>query len=111
MNRRKCSIEGCDAPHERHGFCAKHAQRFMRYGDPLFVTEKEIAVDKMRQSLARNHPANPNTYKKFYGKHIHRIVAEEKSTQDIMKKIHIEKEIKRGIWQINMEPQFLSPGE
>ncbi len=39
------------------------------------------------------------------------IVAQQKSTQDIITKIHIENEIKRGIWQINMEPQFLSPGE
>lgn len=34
MAKRTCSIDGCDAPHDSHGMCGKHAQRVRRYGDP-----------------------------------------------------------------------------
>lgn len=32
---RICSVEGCGKPHHAHGFCAVHAERFRRLGDPL----------------------------------------------------------------------------
>ena len=39
LRRRKyppvCSIDGCDEPHHAHGYCAAHATRFVRWGDPL----------------------------------------------------------------------------
>ena len=31
---RKCDVEGCDNKHSGKGFCAKHYQRWLRYGDP-----------------------------------------------------------------------------
>lgn len=33
--RPPCSIPGCDRPHVWHGYCSRHYQRFLRYGDPL----------------------------------------------------------------------------
>ncbi len=32
---RICDVEGCGLRHNSHGFCQKHALRFLRYGDPL----------------------------------------------------------------------------
>lgn len=29
-----CSLAGCDEPHRRHGYCEKHAYRFLKYGSP-----------------------------------------------------------------------------
>jgi hypothetical protein len=32
---RICSVDGCGKPHHAHGYCAVHAARFARLGDPL----------------------------------------------------------------------------
>jgi hypothetical protein len=34
---RGCLVNDCEEIHHSLGYCAKHAQRFRRYGDPLFV--------------------------------------------------------------------------
>ncbi|MEB3302014.1 MAG: HNH endonuclease signature motif containing protein [Cyanobacteriota bacterium] len=57
-----------------------HAQRFRRYGDPLYVTpeSKRRATNRSAQ-LARFEPkaVKPTTYRKCYGRHEHRVVAEQ----------------------------------
>lgn len=30
-----CTVKGCGLKHHAHSYCAKHATRFVRYGDPL----------------------------------------------------------------------------
>lgn len=35
-----CSIEGCGRAHYAKGFCSLHYERFLKYGDPLFVQKK-----------------------------------------------------------------------
>lgn len=35
MAKRICSVDGCEKPHEAHGFCPMHLYRYHRYGDPL----------------------------------------------------------------------------
>lgn len=32
---RRCSIEGCNRPHEGHGYCKLHRRRWRLHGDPL----------------------------------------------------------------------------
>ena len=32
---RKCSVPGCVKPHDSHGYCGAHRERWKRYGDPL----------------------------------------------------------------------------
>jgi len=32
---RICSVPDCNKPHDSHGYCGAHAQRFRRHGDPL----------------------------------------------------------------------------
>lgn len=75
-----CAIAGCDRPVESHGFCAMHAQRFRRYGDPLYITpeSKRRATNRAAQ-LARINPndVKPTTYRKLHGRHEHRVVAEQ----------------------------------
>ena len=34
-NLRPCGVDGCDNPHNSHGYCQAHGLRFLRYGDPL----------------------------------------------------------------------------
>ena len=40
-NYYKCSVPSCDGSQRGRGFCFKHYQRFMKYGDPLFVKHTE----------------------------------------------------------------------
>lgn len=35
MSKRRCSVEGCEKPHNACGYCAAHYQRWRRWGDPL----------------------------------------------------------------------------
>ena len=35
QQRGKCSVDGCDGPHDAAGFCASHYWRWRKYGTPL----------------------------------------------------------------------------
>jgi len=36
--KKTCSIVGCDRTHSSHGWCTKHYERWLRSGDPEFVS-------------------------------------------------------------------------
>lgn len=36
-----CSVKGCSATHEAHGYCQRHYDKWRLYGDPLAVTRKD----------------------------------------------------------------------
>lgn len=40
MEKRTCSIEGCERPHSGRGWCAPHYQRWIRHGDPLGAADR-----------------------------------------------------------------------
>jgi len=73
-----CTIEGCDKPLDSHGMCGMHAQRMRRYGDPHYVTpEQQRRASNRAAQLARFDYVKPNTYRKLYGRHEHRVIAEQ----------------------------------
>jgi hypothetical protein len=77
---RACSVPGCAKPIDSLGYCAMHAQRVRRYGDPNYVTPEETRRANNREAqLARFEPdqIKPTTYRKRNGRHEHRVVAEE----------------------------------
>ena len=39
--RTGCVIDGCDGTHRAHGWCGRHYQRWLRYGDPLHIPTGE----------------------------------------------------------------------
>lgn len=43
---RICSIPDCGKPHDSHGYCGAHAQRFKRHGDPHGGRTPEGALPK-----------------------------------------------------------------
>lgn len=74
-----CAVPDCFLPVDSHGFCPKHAQRFRRYGDPLYVTPEDTRRANNRAAqLSRFAPSEvkPTTYRKDMGRHEHRRVAE-----------------------------------
>lgn len=36
-----CSVDGCEAPHNSHGYCQKHLRRWQRHGDPLAIANTD----------------------------------------------------------------------
>jgi hypothetical protein len=75
-----CCIEGCDKPigHGGKGMCGMHAQRMRRYGDPHYVTpESQRRASSRAAQLRRAGEAKETTYRKLYGRHEHRVVAEQ----------------------------------
>jgi hypothetical protein len=44
LNKKRCSIDGCDRPHEAGGYCATHYQRFKRHGDPLMTMNPGLGL-------------------------------------------------------------------
>lgn len=75
-----CCIPGCakSAKSGDHGMCGMHAQRVRRYGDPNYVTpETQRRASNRAAMLRRVDEVKPTTYRKLYGRHEHRVVAEQ----------------------------------
>jgi len=75
----RCRHEGCEQTTEKGGlgYCGMHAQRLRRWGDPAYVTPHEIRRANNRQAqLNRFEAVKPSTYRKFFGRHEHRVVAQ-----------------------------------
>ena len=72
-----CKIDGCTKPARRKasGICAMHEKRIRTYGDPHYITPREDWLKACRDAQPKE--AKPATYKKLYGRHEHRVVAEE----------------------------------
>ena len=89
--KRICSVEGClvDTSKGGFGFCGKHAQRNRRYGDPMYVTPENIRAMKSRMAQLENSEAQKNTYKKFYGRHEHRIIGEQIAGRKLKSDEHV----------------------
>lgn len=74
----KCCVDQCNSLAKENNMCAKHAQRVRRYGNPHFITPKEVAIQRCRNSQPKLGKLQPYTYKKLYGRHEHRVVMEQK---------------------------------
>jgi len=80
-----CKIEGCDKPRDCHGMCGMHAQRVRRYGNPDYVTpEQERRINNRAAQLTRFDSVKLNTYRKYLGRHEHRVVAEQMLGRPLM---------------------------
>lgn len=82
-----CRIEGCNCTIEKgaYGMCGMHAQRQRRYGDPHYKTpENQRRANNRIAQLARFDQVKPTTYRKLFGRHEHRVVAEEMIGRPLM---------------------------
>lgn len=74
-----CSVVNCHDTATDRGMCGRHGQRMRRYGDPEYITSEDVRRINNRQSqLIRCREVRPTTYRKFFGRHTHRVVAEAK---------------------------------
>lgn len=72
-----CSVKECQSVATDSGMCGKHAQRVRRYGNPDFITSAEVANMRNRLAQMEVRPSVKNSYAKFFGRHEHRVVAEQ----------------------------------
>ena len=75
-----CCIEGCSKTTEKGagGMCGMHAQRVRRYGDPNYITpEAQRRANSRAAMLQRVTELKPTTYRKLFGRHEHRVIAEQ----------------------------------
>ena len=72
-----CSVSGCGKFPESNFMCEKHAQRVRRYGDPNYVTPESKRRDSSRASNLARHEGISAHYRKFHGRHEHRVVMEK----------------------------------
>lgn len=87
----ECSVDGCenDTSKGGNGFCGKHAQRYRRYGDPLYVTPESVRAMHSRLAQLENAEAHKDTYKKFYGRHEHRVIGEKIAGRKLRSDEHV----------------------
>lgn len=52
---RICSIEGCNEKHEAKGYCKKHYRSYHKYGDPLYIENKEGKSKRQNTLYEENH--------------------------------------------------------
>lgn len=72
--KKTCSVADCQTPPRRLGFCSKHAQRFQKYGDPLFTKYRTGSLaERLKGSIDSSqgedacHPWGGNCNEAGYG--------------------------------------------
>jgi hypothetical protein len=77
---KQCSVDGCESIIGRkgaNGMCGKHYMRVKRYGDANYITPEEVRIKNNRLAQPNLGKVQRQTYKKLYGKHEHRVIAEK----------------------------------
>lgn len=82
---RICPVDGCGRKMRDIGYCGMHGQRFRRYGDVNYLTPEQIRRKNSRHAQPTLGKVKPTTYKKLYGRHEHRRVAEIKLGRKLKK--------------------------
>lgn len=59
-----CSIDGCESPKIKNGYCNAHNLRFRRYGDPLAPRKRAKKCSSVEESKARRKAAQRAHYLK-----------------------------------------------
>jgi HNH endonuclease len=76
-----CKFPDCETTIEKgaKGYCGMHAQRIRRHRDPNYVTPANVRRERNRAAQLHRFPlVKPSTYRKLFGRHEHRVIAEKK---------------------------------
>lgn len=84
-NGLRCSVDACGDSAKENFMCAKHAQRVRRYGDPHYVTSEDERRRLSRLAQPNLGHLKKTSYKKYLGRHEHRVVAEKVLGRKLLK--------------------------
>jgi len=87
----KCKVDGCenDTSKGANGVCGKHYMRMKRYGDYNYITPESVRRKSARDANLKNKSLKKDTYKKLYGRHEHRVIAEQILGRKIKRDEHV----------------------
>lgn len=80
-----CNVPGCLKIKDSFGMCGMHYRRHKRHGDVNFVTSEEQRRILRRAADPRLGQVKKHVYKKFLGRHEHRVVAEKTLGRPLLK--------------------------
>lgn len=88
---KKCIVDDCSGTTDKggKGYCGKHYMRFKRYGDINYITPESIRLQRLREAQPNLGKVKKNTYKKLFGRHEHRVVAENKIGRKLLPSEHV----------------------
>lgn len=87
-----CSVQGCQSDTSKggKGLCGLHAQRVRRYGDSSAITDEATRRANNRAAqLERVTEVKPTTYRKLFGRHEHRAIAEQMMGRPLRRDEHV----------------------
>jgi hypothetical protein len=72
-----CTVDGCLGDVFLVGICKKHYERRRKFNDVNYVTPESVSRDRCRDAQLKNVVSvKATTYRKLFGRHEHRVVAE-----------------------------------
>ncbi len=89
--KKKCLLKECENTIEKggKGYCGKHYIRLKRYGDVNYITPESVRVENLRNAQPNLGKCKKNTYKKSFGMHEHRRIAQEKLGRKLLPDEHV----------------------
>lgn len=87
-----CKVDGCntDTSKGANGYCGKHYMRVKRYGDENYITPELKRRNSNRESQLKNvNFVKPTTYRKYFGRHEHRVIAENEIGRKLKTDEHV----------------------
>jgi len=82
-----CKIEDCDRDTNKGawGYCGKHYQRVKAHGDPHYIMPESVWRQHCRNAQPNLGKCRQHVYKKYLGRHEHRVIAEQKIGRPLVK--------------------------
>jgi hypothetical protein len=86
-----CKVDDCinNTRKGANGYCGMHYARWKRYGDHTYITPEAVRRENSRNAQIESKLASMHTYKKLYGVHEHRAIAQKILNRPLLASEHV----------------------